>query len=171
MLTSWTGPVGSSKDTLAMERSHGAICQTTNKCGLRPDNNRGRFTGETFSDATHDTLIDPEGNQFKVCKLSCCYLEDLDTVKAIISNSYTSPYSVVGGVIHPFNFAKNPIPFRAWVDGVSVRFSGQCETVIAVIQETDCNTEDVAVSEKNNFLSKDSFAVYPNPVLADFSLG
>ncbi len=164
LLTSGTGPAGSSKDTVAMEWSNGIIYQTTNKSGLKPENNGGRFTDEAFSNVTHDTLIDPiMGNQFEVCKLSYCFLENVDSVNTIISKSYIAPYSVVGGVIHPFNYSGNPIPFNTWIDSISTRFPGQCKTVSAVIQETNCNALVTSVSEKNSLPENNSLLVYPNP--------
>ena len=73
-----------------------------------------------------------------------------------------SPFSIIGGVIHPFNYSASKTPFEAWIDSISVRFPGQCKSVSTVIQESSCNSLVSSIQDKT---LKDSKAtnIFPNP--------
>ena len=163
LLTCGAGPAGSSDFDIGREWRNGLIHRTTNKSGLNPDNDGGRFTDEAFSDVTGDTLYDTSRNlTFINCKLSYCFLESVDSVDTIIAKIDTSPYDVVGGVLHPFNYSASPLPYEEWIDSISVRFPGECKTVSTIIQESSCNSLLSSVMEYNNS-NNSGLSIYPNP--------
>lgn len=164
LVTAGVGPAGSPEDTVAMEWSHGIIYQTTNKSGLTPDNGGGRFTDEAFSDVTHDILFDPLRNKnFEVCKLSYCFIENVDSVNTMMNKANNSTYAVLGGVIHPFNYSASNAPFEAWVDSIANRFLGECKSVRTVMQESSCN-DLVSSSRVNESKNSRPIKIFPNPV-------
>ncbi len=161
--TAGVGPAGTTKDSVAIEWSPGIIYQTTNRSGLKPVNNGGRFTDEAFSNVTHDTLYDPLRNRsFEVCRVSYCFLESVDSVNTIISKIDNSPFHVVGGVIHPFNYAASPTAFQAWIDSIAHRFPGQCKTVSALMQESSCHSQVTTAPEKEH-PSPPPSPIFPHP--------
>lgn len=163
LLTAGVGPAGSPSDSIAIEWSSGIKFQTTNISGLDPSMRGGRFPDEAFSDIWMNNMYDPiRDTTFSVCALSYCFLEDSLVIDSIMFKANTSQYSVVGGVLHPYNYANSNKPFQQWIDTISQLYPGECKTVSQIIQNDQCS-QSIDLIDESRFTQSSNLKIYPNP--------
>ncbi len=91
---------------------------------------------------------------YTTCQIDYYFIDDRNKVDAVIAmyedTAFSNGYEVVGVVTHVFNFARDPMYFRTWVDFISGK---GCRTVRGILRRSQCGaTRNVVVEGEEEVL-------------------